>query len=62
MRYVHLKKSQTYSLETNPSSHRGCYMRTMTARVQLKKEISRPDPQGALLQDELIGGIPPVAK
>jgi hypothetical protein len=32
---------ETYSYETNPSSYqRGCYIRTMTARVQLKKKSS----------------------
>jgi hypothetical protein len=34
----------------------------MTARVQLKKNISGRDPQGAWRQEELIGGKPPVVK
>jgi hypothetical protein len=34
----------------------------MTARVQLKKEISGREYQGAWRQDELIGGKPPVVK
>jgi hypothetical protein len=34
MRSVHLTKGQAYSKETNPSSrHRGCYIRTITARA-----------------------------
>jgi hypothetical protein len=37
------------------------YVRTMTARVSLKKVAGR-DPQGAWRQDELIGGKPPVVK
>jgi hypothetical protein len=41
VRYVHLTKGQAYSQETKPSSHqRGCYVRTITARVQLKEKIS----------------------
>jgi hypothetical protein len=40
MRNVYLTKSQAYSYETNPSSRqRGCYIRTITARVQLKKTL-----------------------
>jgi hypothetical protein len=42
MLYVHLStldKVQAYSLETNSASlQRGCYIRTMTVRVQLKKK------------------------
>jgi hypothetical protein len=39
---------------TTPYSRQsGCYVRTMTARVQLKKEISGRDSQGAWRQDEL---------
>jgi hypothetical protein len=40
VRYVHLTKSQAYSQETTPSSRqRGCYIRTMTGRVQLKRSL-----------------------
>jgi hypothetical protein len=47
-----------YFQETNPAlPERGCYIRTMTARVQLQEK-----PQGAWCQDELIGGKPPVVK
>jgi hypothetical protein len=54
VRYDHLTK-EAYSLETNPSSRqRKCYIRIMTARVQLG------EPGGG--QDELIGGEPPVVK
>jgi hypothetical protein len=36
---------------------RGCYTRTMTARVQLRKrKIDGRESQGARHQDELIGG------
>jgi hypothetical protein len=34
----------------------------MTTRVQLKKQISDGDLQGARRQDELAGGKPPVVK
>jgi hypothetical protein len=37
-------------------------MRTMTVTVQLKKNISGRESQGAWRQDELIGGKPPVVK
>jgi hypothetical protein len=44
---------------TDPSSReRGCYIRTMTAGVQLGKNSGR-DSQGARLQGKLIGGKPP---
>jgi hypothetical protein len=59
---IHLKKCQAYSWETNPSSRqRGCYIRTITAGVQLKKNSGRGS-QGAWRQDKLIGGKPPVVK
>jgi hypothetical protein len=36
----------TYSQETNPTSRqRGCYMKTMSAKVQLQKKIYDRDPQ-----------------
>jgi hypothetical protein len=39
VRYVHLTKAQTYSREINPfSRQRGCYIRTITVRVQLGKK------------------------
>jgi hypothetical protein len=41
---------------------RGCYyIRTMTAGVQLRKN-SDHESQGAVRQDELFGGKPPVVK
>jgi hypothetical protein len=47
VRNVHLTKGQAYSYETNPSSRqRGCYIRTIKVRVQLKK-ISGRGFQGA---------------
>jgi hypothetical protein len=53
VQYVHSTKGQAYSYETNPfSRQRGRYIRTITARVQLKK-ISDYDPHGAWRQDEL---------
>jgi hypothetical protein len=46
-----------------PSSHqRGCYIRTITASVHLENKNSGSGSQGALRQDELIGGKPPVVK
>jgi hypothetical protein len=48
---------------TDPSLHqRGCYMRTITASVQLENRISGRDPQGACRQDEVIDGKPPFVK
>jgi hypothetical protein len=47
---------------TDPSSRqRGCYIRTMTAGVQLRKKSGR-ETQGARRLDELNGGIAPVVK
>jgi hypothetical protein len=47
---------------TDPfSRQRGCYIRTMTANIQLKKHIGRGS-QGAWRQRNLIGGKPPVLK
>jgi hypothetical protein len=45
----------------NCKRHRGCYIRSMTARVQLKKIAGR-ESQGAWRQDEPIGGKLPVVK
>jgi hypothetical protein len=39
-----------------------CYIRTMTAGVQLRKKNSCRESQGARGQDEMIGGKPPVVK
>jgi hypothetical protein len=48
--------------KTDPSSReKGCYIRTMTTSVQVKKVSSRKS-QGAWRQDELIDGKPPVVK
>jgi hypothetical protein len=55
MRNVHLTKGQAYSHQ------RGCYIRTMTTRAQLKRKISARESQG-WRQDELIDGKPPVVK
>jgi hypothetical protein len=44
------------------SRHRGCYIRTITASVQLRKKNTGRGYQGAWRQDELIGGKPPVVK
>jgi hypothetical protein len=54
---LHLTKSQAYS----SSRQTGCYIRTITTRVQLKK-VSGRDPQRAWRQEGLIGGKPPVVK
>jgi hypothetical protein len=48
---------------TDPSSRqRGCYIRTITASVQLENKITDHESQGACRQDELIGGNLPVVK
>jgi hypothetical protein len=48
VRYVRLAKDQAYSQQANPSSRqRGCYIRTITARAQLKKKLSGRESQGA---------------
>jgi hypothetical protein len=48
---------------TDPSSRqRECYIRTITASVQLENKITGRETQGACRQDELIGGKPPVVK
>jgi hypothetical protein len=61
-RYVHSTKGQAYSYETNPSSRqRGCYIRTMTARVQLRNNISSGT-RGVWRQNEVFGAKPPVVK
>jgi hypothetical protein len=55
-------QSQHQLKMTDPSSRqRGCYIRTITARVHLKKNKGR-ESQGAWRQDELIDGKPPVLK
>jgi hypothetical protein len=42
---------------TDPSSRQtGCYVRTITASVQLENKITGRESQGACRQDELIGG------
>jgi hypothetical protein len=51
-----------YTVQMFTSSRRGCYIRPMTARVQLKKKISGREPHGAWRPHELIGGKPPVVK
>jgi hypothetical protein len=58
VRYVHLTKMKNIHKRQNPSSRqRGCYIRTITARVRLQKK-SCHDPHGARHQGELIGGKP----
>jgi hypothetical protein len=48
---------------TDPSSHKkGCYIRIITAGVQLANKITGRESQGACCQDELTGGKPPVVK
>jgi hypothetical protein len=44
------------------SPQRGCYLRTITASVQLENTITGREFQGACRQDELTGGKPPVVK
>jgi hypothetical protein len=48
---------------TDPSFRQtGCYIRIITASIQLENKITRCGSQGVCLQDELIGGKPPVVK
>jgi hypothetical protein len=48
---------------TDPSSRRrGCYIRAITASVQLEKKITCRGSHGAFRHDELIGGKRPVVK
>jgi hypothetical protein len=55
-------EDQQQLLMTGPSSRdKVCYIRTINASVQLKKNTGRGS-QGAWRQDELIGGKPPVVK
>jgi hypothetical protein len=56
-------KGQQQLQMTDPSSHqRGCYIRTMTTGVQLRKNYSGRESQESRRQDELIDGKPPVVK
>jgi hypothetical protein len=41
---------------------RGCYIRTVTASVQLENKFTGRKAQGAFLQDEVFCGKPPVVK
>jgi hypothetical protein len=52
---VHLRKAKHIHKRHPSSRQRGCYIRTMTARVQLQKNLWSL-PQRARRQDELIGG------
>jgi hypothetical protein len=45
-----------------PSRQRGCYIRTITAIVQLENKNNGRESQGDCRQDELIGGKLPVVK
>jgi hypothetical protein len=48
---------------TDPSPRQGgCYVRSITAGVQLEHKNSGRGSQGVCRQDELIGGKPPVVK
>jgi hypothetical protein len=53
---------QQLQITDTSSRQRRFYTRTMTAGVQLRKQISDRESQGARRHDELIGGIPPVVK
>jgi hypothetical protein len=41
---------------------KGCYIRSITASVQLENKITGRESQGVCQQDELIGGKQPVVK
>jgi hypothetical protein len=44
---IHLTENQAYSVQANPSSRqRGCYIKTITARVRLERKVSGRGPQG----------------
>jgi hypothetical protein len=54
-------EDQQQLLTTDPSSRqKGCYIRTITASVQLENKITGRESRGACRQDELIGGKSPV--
>jgi hypothetical protein len=56
------RASSNCKRHTNPHRQRGCYIRTMTANVNLgNKEITGRESQGAC-REELIGGKLPVVK
>jgi hypothetical protein len=62
LRMTALAWPAAFLVNTDPSYHqRGCYTRTITASVQLKK-IAGHESQGACHQDELIGSKLPVVK
>jgi hypothetical protein len=50
-----------FIIDKPSSRQRGCYIKTITSNVQLKK-ISDRESQGAWCQDELIGGKLPIVK
>jgi hypothetical protein len=54
-------QQQLYKADLS-SFQRGCYIRTITASVPLKKENTRRESQGAWRQDEMAGAKPPVVK
>jgi hypothetical protein len=49
-------------IQMNLKFQRGCYIRTITASVQLENKNSGRESQEACRQDELISGNPPVVK
>jgi hypothetical protein len=51
-------QEQLYTTDVS-SRHRGHYIRTTTATVQLEKRITGRGSQGSCRQDELTGDIPP---
>jgi hypothetical protein len=52
-----------HSFKGDPSfRQRGCYIRTITASVQLENKNTGRGSQGACRQDEMFDGKPPIVK
>jgi hypothetical protein len=62
LRVTALAKTSRNCKEQPSSRQRGCYIRSITASVQLENKITGRESQGACRKDELIGGKPPVLK
>jgi hypothetical protein len=62
MNLAGLRPENDCAVEDPSSRQRGCYIRTITANVQLENKITGRESQGVCRQDELIGGKPPVVK
>jgi hypothetical protein len=56
------RASSNCKRQTRPLRQRVCYIRTITASVQLENEVTGRESQEACREDELIGVKPPVVK